>query len=96
MCGIAGILGADEAPEQAVRSMIERLQHRGPNGIRVESGPGWAVAHARLSIIDLEGGWQPLHAAGSTVIGIAARSASAHASALPNSGGNRPSSASAV
>lgn len=69
MCGIAGILGADEAPEQAVRSMIERLQHRGPNGIRVESGPGWAVAHARLSIIDLEGGWQPLHAAGSTVIG---------------------------
>ncbi|WP_296815553.1 asparagine synthase (glutamine-hydrolyzing) [Brevundimonas sp.] len=69
MCGIAGILSADEAPEQAVRSMIERLQHRGPDGIRVESGPGWAVAHARLSIIDLEGGWQPLHAAGSTVIG---------------------------
>ncbi len=69
MCGIAGILGADEAPEQAVRAMIETLQHRGPNGIRVESGPGWAVAHARLSIIDLEGGWQPLHAAGSTVIG---------------------------
>ena len=26
-------------------------------------------AHARLSIIDLEGGWQPLHAAGATVIG---------------------------
>lgn len=69
MCGIAGILGADEAPEQAVRAMIETLQHRGPDGIRVESGPGWAVAHARLSIIDLEGGWQPLHAAGSTVIG---------------------------
>ena len=28
-----------------------------------------ALAHARLSIIDLEGGWQPLHAAGSTVVG---------------------------
>ena len=69
MCGIAGILGAEEAPEAAVRKMIETLQHRGPDGIRVESGPGWAVAHARLSIIDLEGGWQPLHAAGSTVIG---------------------------
>ncbi|MDO1559174.1 asparagine synthase (glutamine-hydrolyzing) [Brevundimonas sp. 2R-24] len=69
MCGIAGILGADQPPEQAVREMIERLQHRGPDGIRVESGPGWAVAHARLSIIDLEGGWQPLHAAGSTIIG---------------------------
>ena len=69
MCGIAGILGADETAEAAVRRMIETLQHRGPNGIRVESGPGWAVAHARLSIIDLEGGWQPLHAGGSTVIG---------------------------
>ena len=69
MCGIAGILGADQPPEAAVRAMIEKLQHRGPDGIRVESGPGWCVAHARLSIIDLEGGWQPLHAGGSTVIG---------------------------
>ncbi|MDP1632205.1 MAG: asparagine synthase (glutamine-hydrolyzing) [Caulobacter sp.] len=71
MCGIAGILGVTD-PEQAerdVRAMIERIAHRGPDGIRVESGPGWCVAHARLSIIDLEGGWQPLHAAGSTVIG---------------------------
>ncbi|MCF8503911.1 MAG: asparagine synthase (glutamine-hydrolyzing) [Caulobacter sp.] len=71
MCGIAGILGVTD-PAQAerdVRAMIERIAHRGPNGIQVESGPGWCVAHARLSIIDLEGGWQPLHAAGSTVIG---------------------------
>ena len=37
--------------------------------MRVEDGPGWSLGHARLSIIDLEGGWQPLHAAGSTVIG---------------------------
>lgn len=71
MCGIAGILGVTDpqAAERDVRAMIERIAHRGPNGIRVESGPGWCVAHARLSIIDLEGGWQPLHAAGSTIIG---------------------------
>ncbi len=71
MCGIAGILGVTdpEAAEREVRAMIERIAHRGPDGIRVESGPGWCVAHARLSIIDLEGGWQPLHAAGSTIIG---------------------------
>jgi asparagine synthase (glutamine-hydrolysing) len=49
--------------------MIAALTHRGPDGIRVEAMAGAAVAHARLSIIDLEGGWQPLHAAGSTVIG---------------------------
>jgi asparagine synthase (glutamine-hydrolysing) len=49
--------------------MIEALTHRGPDGIRIEEGESRSLAHARLSIIDLEGGWQPLHAAGSTVIG---------------------------
>src|ERR1700760_4526303 len=71
MCGIAGIIGAkdlDQA-EVEVRRMIGTLAHRGPNGIRVERVGNAVLAHARLSIIDLEGGWQPLHAAGSTVIG---------------------------
>jgi asparagine synthase (glutamine-hydrolysing) len=65
MCGIAGILNGSGS----ARSMIEALTHRGPNGIRIEEGEHRSLAHARLSIIDLEGGWQPLHAAGSTVIG---------------------------
>jgi asparagine synthase (glutamine-hydrolysing) len=68
MCGIAGVIGPGATPG-AVKPMIEALAHRGPNGIRVEDGPGFSLGHARLSIIDLEGGWQPLHAAGSTVIG---------------------------
>src|ERR1700760_1441624 len=66
MCGIAGQIGGTDARAPA---MIEALTHRGPNGIRIEETPGAAFAHARLSIIDLEGGWQPLHAAGATVIG---------------------------
>jgi asparagine synthase (glutamine-hydrolysing) len=66
MCGIAGQVGGSD-PRAA--EMIAALTHRGPDGIRVEQAPGWSAAHARLSIIDLEGGWQPLHAAGSTVIG---------------------------
>lgn len=65
MCGIAGILG----PGGSTRPMIEALTHRGPNGVFVEDGEDRSLAHARLSIIDLEGGWQPLHAAGGTVIG---------------------------
>ena len=76
MCGIAGVLGPpDDRPEAIAeretqaRAMIGKLAHRGPDGIRVETVGGAALAHARLSIIDLEGGWQPLHAAGSTVIG---------------------------
>ncbi|HRK65741.1 MAG TPA: asparagine synthase (glutamine-hydrolyzing), partial [Terricaulis sp.] len=65
MCGIAGVLGAEDNAEPLIR----QLQHRGPNGIRVQQGPNRSLAHARLSIIDLEGGWQPLSAAGSTIIG---------------------------
>jgi asparagine synthase (glutamine-hydrolysing) len=66
MCGIAGVLGGEETTAEP---MIRALTHRGPNGIRAESAAGAALAHARLSIIDLEGGWQPLHAAGGTVCG---------------------------
>jgi asparagine synthase (glutamine-hydrolysing) len=66
MCGIAGVLGP-EVEKGAVEAMIAALAHRGPNGIRVEDGDGYSLGHARLSIIDLEGGWQPLHAAGSTI-----------------------------
>ena len=75
MCGIAGLLrvgggAANEAADcKRAANMIAALAHRGPDGLRVESGPGYAFAHARLSIIDLEGGWQPLHAAGGEVIG---------------------------
>ncbi len=65
MCGIAGVIG----PGGSARPMIEALTHRGPNGVFVEDAPGRSLAHARLSIIDLEGGWQPLHGAGCTVIG---------------------------
>jgi asparagine synthase (glutamine-hydrolysing) len=66
MCGIAGQLGGADA---RVGPMIGALTHRGPDGIRIEETASAALAHARLSIIDLEGGWQPLHAAGSTVVG---------------------------
>jgi asparagine synthase (glutamine-hydrolysing) len=74
MCGIAGEIGEVAAGE--TEAMIATLAHRGPDGIRTETivRPGQVIplatlAHARLSIIDLEGGWQPLHAAGCTVIG---------------------------
>ena len=66
MCGIAGQLGGAEA---AAEPMIRALAHRGPDGVRLEQAGEATLAHARLSIIDLEGGWQPLHAAGATVIG---------------------------
>jgi asparagine synthase (glutamine-hydrolysing) len=65
MCGIAGLVDV----EGSAAEMIAALAHRGPDGVRVEDAPGRSLAHARLSIIDLQGGWQPLLAAGSTVVG---------------------------
>lgn len=61
MCGICGVVTDGPAPDLAVvKTMVERLHHRGPDG------HGWfrdhraALGHARLSIIDTEGGGQPL------------------------------------
>lgn len=73
MCGIAGFLGRPDAElktvEVIVQTMIEALAHRGPDGLRIEHVGSAVLAHARLAIIDLEGGWQPLHAGGATVVG---------------------------
>ena len=65
MCGIAGIVGLSPqgcAPERAeLAQMIGRLHHRGPDGLGFYEDGQAGFAHARLSIIDLEGGSQPIH-----------------------------------
>ena len=58
MCGIAGFVGLED--EVLLRRMIEVLHHRGPDdtGFFVDRDVG--LANARLSIIDIEGGHQPI------------------------------------
>ncbi len=64
MCGIAGIVerpGAETA--RSLRSMIDRLAHRGPDDCGIQCWPdcGVGVAHRRLSVIDLTAaGHQPM------------------------------------
>ncbi len=60
MCGIAGIWG--NATEHRLRAMADRLRHRGPDDENFWRSPGADVGFAfrRLSIIDLEGGRQPI------------------------------------
>src|SRR3954451_7490295 len=62
MCGIAGFLTDPElVPERGlVRRMCDRLRHRGPDGEGYYCAPGVALGHRRLSIIDVEGGSQPM------------------------------------
>jgi asparagine synthase (glutamine-hydrolysing) len=60
MCGIAGQLAFPTADERAVSRMRDALAHRGPDGDGfLHDGP-IALAHRRLSIIDLAGGAQPI------------------------------------
>jgi asparagine synthase (glutamine-hydrolysing) len=61
MCGIAGIVGAIDPSGADMRSMLRALTHRGPDGEGIFKDAQVAFGHRRLSIIDLEGGRQPLH-----------------------------------
>lgn len=63
MCGICGISYADsEKPVEAPRltDMRDTLSHRGPDGSGQWVDKGVGLGHRRLSIIDVEGGKQPL------------------------------------
>lgn len=63
MCGIAGIYesrGRSAPTEHDVQRMIAQLRHRGPDGDGYYVKDGIALGHARLSIIDLGGGAQPI------------------------------------
>jgi asparagine synthase (glutamine-hydrolysing) len=63
MCGIAGIVSADpldgDAPARAI-AMREALAHRGPDDAGLHCDRWAALAHRRLSIVDLRTGSQPL------------------------------------
>lgn len=64
MCGIAGILNLHELPPveyRELQAMVHLLHHRGPDGTGYYRDGAIGLGHARLSIIDLEGGKQPIH-----------------------------------
>jgi asparagine synthase (glutamine-hydrolysing) len=62
MCGISGILKLKSgwAERDQLGAMIATLRHRGPDASGVHVSGEVGFAHARLSIIDLQGGAQPM------------------------------------
>ena len=71
MCGITGIVdltGRRAIDERLLRAMNGRIGHRGPDGDGFHFEPGVGFGHRRLSIIDLEGGKQPLYNEDHTVV----------------------------
>lgn len=67
MCGIAGIVGRLDPNGEDIGSMLQALAHRGPDGEGLYSDGHATLGHRRLSIIDLEGGRQPLSNAAGTI-----------------------------
>jgi asparagine synthase (glutamine-hydrolysing) len=66
MCGIAGMLGAEQAQDSTLLRMCAAIRTRGPDdsGIWRDSEAGIGLAHARLSIVDLSAaGHQPMRSA---------------------------------
>lgn len=63
MCGIAGFWGLGS--QRDIDRMTDALAHRGPDGRGVWAMPDGRgfLGHRRLSIVDLEGGYQPMPSA---------------------------------
>jgi len=65
MCGICGIIDQSkslplEARKELVIAMNKRLVHRGPDAEGIYSDKKFTIAMRRLSIVDTEGGNQPI------------------------------------
>lgn len=63
MCGIVGLFGWSLPPRAEaalLRRMVAAIAHRGPDAQDVLAERGIALGHARLSIVDLGGGAQPM------------------------------------
>jgi asparagine synthase (glutamine-hydrolysing) len=64
MCGLAGVFTYGGERTDVIRelqlSMVQNLRHRGPDSYGLYQDSHAGLAHARLSIIDLAGGDQPM------------------------------------
>ena len=63
MCGIVGFTAEYLDPtsaRQTAKAMAELIRHRGPDGEGYYADTRAALGHRRLSIIDVNGGGQPM------------------------------------
>ncbi len=61
MCGIVGIYDANRGASDAeLLAMLGEIRHRGPDGVGLYSDGHFGMATARLAVVDLDGGDQPI------------------------------------
>lgn len=69
MCGIVGVIDFRGRPVQPwlLNDMIRQVAYRGPDGTGIHTDGPVGLAHARLSIVDVSGGHQPMASRDRTV-----------------------------
>ena len=60
MCGIVGFTGRRAEKREILQQMMDAIAHRGPDGQGDYCDEQVALGHRRLSILDIEGGRQPM------------------------------------
>ena len=60
MCGITGFVNKKDNKDKIIKKMADKIAHRGPDGEGYYINDNVALAHRRLSIIDLSTGSQPM------------------------------------
>ena len=70
MCGIVGLVDTKQPdfPDALLDAMRDVMRNRGPDGVGTFREGPIAMAMRRLSVIDLEHGWQPLYSRGGRVV----------------------------
>lgn len=61
MCGIVGFINKQDNKKEIIENMSNRIIHRGPDECGFYIDDDIALAHRRLSIIDLSSGTQPIY-----------------------------------
>ena len=59
MCAISGVLGL-KAPDTVLQKMLATMARRGPDDQGIFHTGDTALLHARLTILDPDGGKQPM------------------------------------
>ena len=67
MCGLIGYVGNGLSKEW-LGLLLQSMAHRGPDGEGVYHSGFLSIGMRRLSVIDIEGGWQPLFSRGGRVV----------------------------
>ena len=61
MCGIVGFVTNAKEKKKIIKEMADTINHRGPDGEGYYVDQDVALGHKRLSIIDINGGAQPMY-----------------------------------